>query len=265
MIRYRFVASTTLLLTVAGACRDSASPPDKFNAAVSMAVVSGGDQEALEYTELPQPVVVQILNAKGKPAPGQVVNFRVVQGGGSVFAGAAVTDANGIAREWWTIGGHIGRNLLEARAVDPSTGAQLVLGTVLAFPQELINPIVQFKCNNQADWTPPNSGPLPRECYGTSGDFPPRFENGEVVRIQVRVVHNGNVPVPRMWLDFFAFHNDDQGTFPSVTPVYGVTNALGITSAEFTIGSRLVQNELQVIGPNGIIGVQPFRAGYGAP
>jgi hypothetical protein len=65
-----------------------------------------------------------------------------------------------------------------------------------------------------------------------------------------------------MWLDFFAFHNDNQGTFPSVTPVYGVTNALGVTSAEFTIGSLGVLNELHVVGPNGIFGLQPFRAGY---
>jgi len=263
MLRRHTVASVALSLTFLGACSEPpSSPPDNLNIPISLNVLSGGDQSALEYTQLPQIIVVQILNSRNKPVVGQIVNFRVVQGGGSVFAGAAVTDNKGIAKDWWTVGGAGFRNLLEARAVDPVTGAQLVLGTVLAFPQPLINPQIQFKCANQADWTPPpTTGPGPRECYGPAPDAP-RFEKGEVVTIQVRVVHNGTVPVPNMWLDFYADHNTVGGTPPSVTPVYGRTNADGIATLMFTIGSQSVLNSLLVVGPGGIERVQEFRAGY---
>jgi len=53
---------------------------------------------------------VQLLNTRGRPVKGQIVNFRVVQGGGSVFAGAAFTDNNGVVQDWWTIGSADFRN-----------------------------------------------------------------------------------------------------------------------------------------------------------
>jgi hypothetical protein len=253
--------AVAFLLLTALACGEPAAPAAKFDQGVSLAVLSGANQSAPEYTELPLPIVVQILNPKGKPVVGQVVNFRVVQGGGSVYAGAAVTDNQGIAREWWTVGGALFRNLLEARAVDPSTGAQLLLATVLAYPEPLDNPRIQFKCNNQPNWQPPNSGPLPGECYGTSS-IVPSYPNGAVVQVRVRVVHTAsNTPVPRMWLDFFAHHSDERPG-PSVTPVYAVTDVNGEATVAFTIGSVGILNTLAVFGPNSLQAYQDFRAGY---
>jgi hypothetical protein len=256
-----------LLLILVAACGEPAAPA-KINIPVSLTVLSGDGQTALEYTELPLPIVVQILNAKGKPVQGQMVNFRVVQGGGSVYAGAAFTDAQGIAREWWTLGSAALRNLLEARVVDPATGAPLLLGSVVNIPQPLDNPRIQFKCGNQADWVPPNTGPGPGECYGT-GPVLPDYDPGNVIQMQVRVIHgpdNAPVPVTRMWLDFYAFHNSDTGTPPSVTPLYAVTNISGVTTLAFTIGSQFVANELVVYGPSEFFsrlpvveGIQPFR------
>jgi hypothetical protein len=254
-----FVA--VLLLTFAGGCTEPASPPDTLNLPVSLIVISGGNQTALEFTELPQPIVVQLVNAKGRGVGGQIVNFRAVQGGGSVWAGASVTDNKGFAKDWWTLGTADLRNLLEARVIDPATGAQLVLGTVVVTPQRLINPIVQFQCGSQTTWTPPNTGPLPGECYGTAPEVP-SYPNSTAIPVRVRVIHNGTVPVPNMWLDFFASHNTDTGTPPSVSPVYGRTDALGMATTTFTTGSRLVLNELLVAGPNGIQGYQDFTAGY---
>lgn len=47
-----------------------------------------------------------------------------------------------------------------------------------------------------------------------------------------------------------------------MTPVYARTNAQGIATVTFTIGSRLVLNSLLVVGPNGIEREQNFKAGY---
>lgn len=259
----RFPLRIALLATLAAACADPAAPPDGPEAALSLQIVSGNDQSALAYTELPAPVLVRLLNAKGRPVKGQVVNFRVVQGGGSVWAGASVTDAEGLAKDWWTLGGTFGRSLLEARAVDPATGEQLVLGTLLATPQALITPRVQFKCGNQPDWEPPQTGPVAGECYGT-GPEPPSYPFGATIAVRVRVVHNGTVPVARMFLDLYAVHNSATGTAPVVTPLYAKTDANGEVALTMTLGDRQVLNALLVVGPDGsgVNGEQDFKNGY---
>lgn len=64
--------------------------------------------------------------ATSEPAAGVLVNFRVVSGGGQVYAGTALTNSLGQAREIWTLGTTAGEQVLEARAVDPDTGAPVV-------------------------------------------------------------------------------------------------------------------------------------------
>lgn len=89
----------------------------------SMQIVSGDLQIAPVNTELPDPLVVRVVDDRGRPVRGQIVNFRVVSGGGSVFAGAAETNADGEARERWTVGPvHGDTQRVEVRAVDPTTG-----------------------------------------------------------------------------------------------------------------------------------------------
>jgi hypothetical protein len=62
-----------------------------------------------------------------------LVNFVVVtDGGGSVFAGAAQTNADGEARERWTLGPVAGEHVVEARAVDQTTGDPIVFGRITA-------------------------------------------------------------------------------------------------------------------------------------
>ena len=98
-----------------------------------MIVVSGQEQQGAVNVELPNPVVVKVTDEDGNAIPGQIVNFRIVDGGGSVFAGAAVTNANGLAQERWTLGKTAGETqTLQARAVDPETGAALVFATFTA-------------------------------------------------------------------------------------------------------------------------------------
>ena len=99
-------------------------------------VVSGNNQNAVVGTQLPDPLVVRVVDASGNPVRDQLVNFRIVKGGGSVFAGAASTNADGIVQERWTLG-TVARDTqqAEARAVDNRTGAAIVFATFKAVGQ----------------------------------------------------------------------------------------------------------------------------------
>jgi hypothetical protein len=115
------------------ACRD-ADPTGILEptSEIQFAIVSGNDQQAPAGSELPAPIVVKVTNTSGTAVAGQLVNFVVTQGGGSVFAGRAITNSSGIAQEWWTLGATPGANTLEVRAVDSSTGQPRVFGTFRA-------------------------------------------------------------------------------------------------------------------------------------
>lgn len=111
-------------------CNGDVATVDK--AIASGVVIDGNGQSATVNTQLSKTLVVRILNKAGNPVSGQVVNFKVVRGGGSVFAGAATSDGDGLARERWTIGTSAeDPQELEVRAVD-ANGAPLVLATFYA-------------------------------------------------------------------------------------------------------------------------------------
>jgi hypothetical protein len=116
----------------AGCSRSDPFQPGLDAGAASRAVLIGSDQKATAGTELPKPIAVKVLDAAGNPVPDQIVNFVVTSGGGHVYAGAALTNGQGVAQEWWTLGPRPGPNTLEARAVDSTTGEALVFGTFQA-------------------------------------------------------------------------------------------------------------------------------------
>ncbi|HEU0015750.1 MAG TPA: Ig-like domain-containing protein [Longimicrobium sp.] len=124
-------AAWLLLLAAAASC-DSPTGDGRAGPPAALDVVSGDDQTATVGTELPQALVVRVLDDDGDPVPDQIVNFVVTAGGGSVFAGTALTDANGQASERWTLGTVAGdTQYVQARAVDAS-GQPLVFGTFSA-------------------------------------------------------------------------------------------------------------------------------------
>lgn len=98
----------------------------------SQIVLVGNNQEGPAGVELPAALTVIVLDSEGRPVRNQIVNFVVTRGGGQVYAGAAVTDSDGQARDWWTLGSVPGVNELEARAVDSWTGEPLVFGRFIA-------------------------------------------------------------------------------------------------------------------------------------
>jgi hypothetical protein len=134
-IRHRASHSGRLIavlgvMTLAG-CADQVATPDNSQfGAPRMDIVSGNNQSAPAGKMLPEPVVVKVTNASGVAVAGQVVNFKVISGGGKVFAGVAITNASGIAKERWNVGTSLTAvQRLDARAVDVATGDPLTYAT----------------------------------------------------------------------------------------------------------------------------------------
>lgn len=95
----------------------------------NLTIVSGDQQQATVGAEFPSPLV-KVVDANGDAIQSQTVNFGVTAGGGSVFAGASTTNANGAAQERWTLGTVARQDqTVEVPAVDNSTGQALVFAT----------------------------------------------------------------------------------------------------------------------------------------
>jgi hypothetical protein len=125
----RIVVTAVLLLAIP-ACQEQ--PTDvEASGHLQLLVVSGEGQKGPSFTQLTEPIVVRVVRGD-TPAgvPNQIVNFVVTEGGGSVFAGAAITDHQGYAAERWTLGGP-GPQALEARAVS-ADGEELTFGEFTA-------------------------------------------------------------------------------------------------------------------------------------
>ena len=75
-------------------------------------VVSGAAQVGAQGIDLPEPVVIRVLDAAGQPMAGVNVEWRAIAGGGSVVDAQAITDAEGRAQATWVLGIGIGQNLL---------------------------------------------------------------------------------------------------------------------------------------------------------
>ena len=110
---------------------DGTQPPDLTPAALQK--LSGDEQSGVVGTQLEDPLVVSVTNDDGDPIQGTLVNFVVTSGGGSVFAGAGISNASGIVQERWTLGTSASTDQrVEARAVDNDTGEPIVFATFTA-------------------------------------------------------------------------------------------------------------------------------------
>jgi hypothetical protein len=209
-----FRRATLLALFAALASCDSPTETDRPGAPARLDVVSGDLQTAEVGTELPQPLVVRVTDADGTPLAGQIVNFRVVSGGGSVFAGAAQTNADGMAQERWTLG-NTARDTqrVEARAVDPVTGQALVFGTFRAVG----------RAGAPAGISPVGSAARTGSAGAALGEA-----------LQARVTDRFGNPVPAAAVVWTVRSGGG-----SVTPATSTADSLGIASAVWTLGARV--------------------------
>jgi hypothetical protein len=99
---------------------------------VQFSIAAGDNQIGQAGQELPFPISVVATDQNNNPVAGQVVNFVVTSGGGSVYALASQTNQNGVAADIWTVGTVSGvTQTLEVRAVD-ATGTKHVYGVFTA-------------------------------------------------------------------------------------------------------------------------------------
>ncbi len=127
----RFLRPVSLLLGLgflAASCTGTPTAPANPDD-LSLLIVGGDQQSAPAGTELPLPLTVQATGPRGAALVGVVLNFHVTSGGGSVFAGSAITNRDGRASEYWTLGPVPGEpQTLEVRAVT-AAGVKQVVGT----------------------------------------------------------------------------------------------------------------------------------------
>jgi hypothetical protein len=90
----------TLLLLLLAACGDASGP--KVPAA-TVSIVAGDAQVDTVARTLPVAVVARAAAVGGQPTPQVVVNWYRIAGADTVFAGAALTNAQGEARLVWTL------------------------------------------------------------------------------------------------------------------------------------------------------------------
>jgi hypothetical protein len=110
--------------------------PSVSGTAAHFDIVAGDAQLGTVGQPLPTALVVRVTDKAGQAVAGQVINFRVVAGGGSVFAGSAASNSSGLVRELWTLGTvATDSQRLEARAVDAVSGEAVVFGVFTAKAQ----------------------------------------------------------------------------------------------------------------------------------
>jgi len=151
---YRALALAVLAALSLAACADKETPTDPLLETLTLTIVGDAQRTGVAGEQLPDPVTVLVEKTVGNktfPAIGVVVNFVVVHGGGSVFAGTGVTDTQGYASDYWTLGlwdfvG--GQNTLEVRAVS-GDGTKRVYGTFTAWGQCSSDPGVGFCLGEQ--------------------------------------------------------------------------------------------------------------------
>jgi len=132
-MRCSFVALLAVALAIAGCGKAATSPEDVAGPPAALSIVAGDLQADTVGQELQTALVVRVVDDHDRPVQDQIVNFRIIAGGGDVFAGVALTDKDGQARERWTLGTVAGdTQRVEARAVDTQTGQALVFGTFRA-------------------------------------------------------------------------------------------------------------------------------------
>jgi hypothetical protein len=91
-------------------------PVEVYPVPASLTLLGGDGQRAPAGRRISQPVLVQVVSRSGRPIEGVPVRFVLDEGTGHVDPAVDSSDAQGIARTLWTLGGAAGRQSLSVNA-----------------------------------------------------------------------------------------------------------------------------------------------------
>ncbi len=118
------LALGSVLLAACGSESVSGPPPT----ATSLRIDGGNAQEGIVGQQLPNPLIVTVLDADGRPVPDARVTFSVAPGGGVLAPVSVQTNGNGRAQATWTLGTQTGTALATASVtgVSPASFTAIV-------------------------------------------------------------------------------------------------------------------------------------------
>ncbi len=91
-------------------------PAEVYPVPASLTLLGGDGQRAPAGRRVANPVAVQVVSRSGRPIEGVAVRFVLPEGAGETDPQSAASDAKGIARASWTLGGLPGRQSLAISA-----------------------------------------------------------------------------------------------------------------------------------------------------
>ena len=95
-------------------CGGGDGPTDGTSAPTVIQMVGGNDQSATIGSSIANPLVVEVLDARGRAVGGQSVAWSVVEGNGTLSAPTSVTNASGEARTFLQFGSTPGLHRVRA-------------------------------------------------------------------------------------------------------------------------------------------------------
>ena len=109
-------------------------PPQPSQPTMTLVKISGDNQQGVVNTILGRPFVVEVRDESSDPLEGVAVTFSIIAGGGTLSAISTMTDANGRAESWLTLGPSVGTNTVSVSAAGIQEGVTFTVETV-AGPQ----------------------------------------------------------------------------------------------------------------------------------
>ncbi len=101
------LAPAAVAVLAFAACQNDAAPTPTPG---RITLVSGDGQYTRKGTEVEDPVVVKVTLSDGTPAAGQLVYFKILEGGGSLSRTSATASGDGLTSVRWTLGDATGTN-----------------------------------------------------------------------------------------------------------------------------------------------------------
>jgi plastocyanin len=206
VVSARLPASVMALLcsSLLASCNDGPTDP---GGSYRIAIAAGDQQVGPVLAQLSVPLVVRVLDAEDRPAPGVRIAWSVDESGGfiSTASSPSITDSQGFARVHRTLGRHAGEHVTTA-SVGPGEAVHFT-----SFAQVQGATQIALSLNGH--------GNLQRDTVlATLSPF------------RVRVSDQNDAPVEGVTVSWAAFYTG------SVSPSASMTDANGIAEATYTLG-----------------------------